>query len=305
MKQTTRFQLPLAVAFFFSSLAWARGEADQPLPTGSDKKTVAVSRDLFELESSYVFESDLHRNGSFGDQYSIQNSFSYAHRFFLTGQLYLRAGIAYERFDFGTTGAPVPDQLQSVAMMLGVDYMHNDDIGAFIQLRPGFYTQSDFDDAAFDVPITLGRVFVLQPDRLYFFAGANAAFLRGRWPVIPLAGLIWMPNDQWKVVAMLPEPRVIYKTSDRLCFWAGGELAGGSFRTDRNAAIVPAKLNGAQVDYAEYRVGGGLIYCPTDNVSVNLGGGYVIERQFDFHRADIKYKADGAPYLRAEIKTKF
>ena len=304
MKNATRFHF-LLVVIFFSSLAWARGEADQQLPTGSDKHTVTVSRDLFELESSYVFESNLHRNGSFGDQYAIQTSFSYAHRFFLTGNLYLRAGIAYERFDFGTTGAPVPDQLQSAAMMIGVDYMHNDDIGAFIQLRPGFYTQSDFNDASFDVPITLGRVFVLQEDRLYLFAGANAAFLRGRWPVIPILGMIWMPNDQWKVMAMLPEPRIIYSPSDKICFWAGGELAGGSFRTDRNAAIVPSRLNGAQVDYAEYRVGGGFIYCPTDNVSINLGGGYVIERQFDFHRADIKYKTDGAPYLRAEIKTKF
>ncbi len=53
---------------------------------------------------------------------------------------------------------------------------------------PGFYTENDFDSASFDVPITLGRVFVLQPDRLYVFAGANAAFLRGRWPVIPIAG---------------------------------------------------------------------------------------------------------------------
>ena len=54
-----------------------------------------------------------------------------------------------------------------------------------------------------DVPITLGRIFVLQPDRLYFFAGANASFLRGRFPVIPLAGLIWMPNDKWKMVGTL------------------------------------------------------------------------------------------------------
>lgn len=304
MKNARRSQFLFAVVFLFS-VTWARAEGDEQLPTVSDKKTEAVSLDLFELESSYVFESDLHRRGSFGDQYAIQNSFSYAHRFFLTGQLYLRAGIAYERFDFGGTGAPVPNHLQSVAAMIGVDYMHNDDIGAFIQLRPGFYTQNDFNSASFDVPITLGRVFVLQEDRLYFFAGANAAFLRGRWPVIPLAGIIWMPNDQWKVVAMLPEPRIIYKTSDKLCFWAGGELAGSSFRTDRNPAIVPAKLNGAQVDYAEYRVGGGFIYCPTDNVAINFGGGYAIQRRFDFHRADITYKTDGAPYLRVELKTKF
>ncbi|HEY2139061.1 MAG TPA: hypothetical protein VGH00_03205 [Chthoniobacterales bacterium] len=271
----------------------------------TEKKSEAVSLNVIELESSYVFGSPLIRKVDFGDQYAIQNSFSYAHRFLLSGHLYLHLGIAYDRFDFGTTGAPVPDHLQSVAAVLGVDYMHNNDVGAFIQVKPGFYTQDNFDSASFDVPITLGRIFVLQPDHLYLFVGANASFLRGRFPVVPLAGLIWEPNDKWKVVGMLPEPRVIYSPNDKIDVWAGGELTGGSFRTDRNNTIVPARLNGAEVDYTEYRVGGGFIYSPRDNVSVDLGGGYAIEREFDFHRANIRYKADGAPYLRLEFKAKF
>ena len=183
--------------------------------------------------------------------------------------------------------------------------MHNNDVGAFFQVKPGFYTQDDFNSASFDAPITLGRIFVLQPDHLYLFVGANAAFLRGKWPVIPLAGLIWEPNDKWKVLGILPEPRVIYSPNDKFDFWAGGELIGGSFRTDRNDTIFPTKLNGAEVDYSEYRAGGGFIYSPCNNVSIDLGGGYAIRREFDFHRADIKYKADGAPYLRLEFKAKF
>lgn len=288
------------------ALVHSAGAVEAPLQqVAGPEQTSPVSLDLVELESSYVFESDLHRSGSFGDQYAIQNSFSYAHRFYLRDHIYLHLGIAYDRYDFGATGAPVPRHLQSVAGIIGVDYMHNDDVGAFIQIKPGFYTESDFDEAAFDVPITLGRIWVLQPDHLYLFTGANAAFLRGRWPVIPLAGLIWMPNDNWKVMAMLPEPRVIYSPSDQWSFWAGGELTGGSFRTDRDDVIVPARLNGAQVDYSEYRVGGGFIFSPSNNVSIDLGGGYAIRREFDFHRADIKYKADGAPYLRLEFKAKF
>jgi hypothetical protein len=192
-----------------------------------------------------------------------------------------------------------------VAAVIGVDYMHDNDVGAFLQVKPGFYTENSFDSASFDAPITLGRIFVLQTDHLYLFTGLNASFLRGRFPVIPIAGLIWMPNDKWKVLGMLPEPRVIYSPNDKWDFWVGGELTGGSFRTDRNSAIFPTKLNGAQVDYSEYRVGGGLIYSPCNDVSVDIGGGYSIRREFDFHRAGIRYKADGAPYLRMEFKAKF
>jgi hypothetical protein len=302
MRQSARYRLlPVLFLLGFAGLACAQEAVVQP----SDSKGTKVSLDIVELESSYTFESDLHRHGSFGDQYSIQNSFSYAHRFFLRGHLYLKLGVEYDRFDFGKTAGPVPEHLQSVAALIGVDYMHNDDIGAFIQLRPGIYTEDDFDDAAFDVPITLGRIWVLQPDHLYLFTGVTSSFLRGRFPVIPIAGLIWEPNDQWKVLAMLPEPRVIYSPNDHFDFWAGGELAGGSFRTDRDNTIVPARLNGAQVDYSEYRVGGGFIYSPRENISFDLGAGYAIQRQFDFHRAGLKYKADGAPYLRLEFKAKF
>ena len=284
--------------------AWGvsiRGEVESL----TDDKTEAVSRDLIEIESSYVFGSDLHRSGSFGDQDAIENSFSYGHRFLLNGHLYLHLGIDYNRFDFSMTGAPVPTHLQSVAGVIRIDYMHNNDVGAFIQVKPGFYTEDDFGSASFDAPITLARIFVLQPDHLYLFAGANAAFLRGRFPVIPLAGIIWIPNNKWNVLGLLPEPRVIYSPNDKFDFWTGGELVGGSFRTDRNNAIVPAKLNGAEVDYSEYRVGGGFIYSPCDNVSIDLGAGYSIRREFDFHRADIRYKVDGAPYLRIEFKAKF
>jgi hypothetical protein len=273
--------------------------------TIGDEKPEPVSLDLIEIESSYVTGSDLHRNVSFGDQDAIQNSLSYAHRILLSGHLYLRLGIDYARFDFSSTAAPVPDHLQSVAAVIGVDYMHNNDVGAFLQVKPGFYTEDNFDSASFDAPITLGRIFVLQTDRLYLFTGLNASFLRGRFPVVPLIGLIWMPDDKWKVLGLLPEPRIIYSPNDKWDFWMGGELIGGSFRTDRNDAIFPSKLNGAEVDYSEYRAGGGLIYTPCNNVSIDLGGGYAIRREFDFHRADIRYKADGAPYLRVEFKAKF
>jgi hypothetical protein len=294
----------LVLIFFAASRTWG-ASINGNVESIAEEKTETVSRDLIEVESSYVFGSDLHGGGSFGDQYAIGNSFSYGHRFLLSEHLYLHLGVSYDRFDFGSTGAPVPDHLQGVAGTIGIDYMHGNDVGAFIQVKPGFYTENDFDSASFDAPITLGRIFVLQPDKLYVFVGANASFLRGQFPVIPLAGLIWMPNDKWKVLGVLPEPRVIYSPCNKLDFWVGGQLTGGSFRTDRNDTIVPNKLSGAQVDYSDYRVGGGFIYSPCDAISIDIGGGYSIQRKFDFYRADMTYKTDPAPYLRIEVKAKF
>src|ERR1700716_581522 len=113
MRNAARF-LFLVLVCFACSTAWAvsiRGEVESIV----EEKPEAVSRDLIEIESSYVLGSDLHRGGSFGDQDAIQNSFSYAHRILLNGHLYLHLGIDYSRFDFSKTSAPVPDHLQSVA----------------------------------------------------------------------------------------------------------------------------------------------------------------------------------------------
>ena len=303
MKSFQRSLLILA-AFIFCAETWAAAIKDEVESVG-DEKPEAVSRDLFEIESSYVFESDLHRGGSFGDQYAAGYSLSYGHRFLLNGHIYLHLGVSYDRFDFGSTGAPVPTHLQAVAGTIAVEYMHGNDIGAFFQVKPGFYTENDFNSASFDAPITLGRIFVLQPDKLYVFLGANAAFLRGQFPVIPLAGVIWMPNDRLRFLALLPEPRIIYSPCNKWDFWAGGQLIGGSFRTDRDDTIVPHKLSNAQVDYSDYRVGGGVIYSPSDAITVDFGGGYSLQRKFDFYRADMTFKTDPAPYLRLEFKAKF
>lgn len=271
--------------------------------TKSEEK---VSIDNFEIESGYVFESDLVHGGvSFGKQYSLQSRFEYYHRFLIKDPIYLRLGLAYNRFDFGHTVAPVPVHLQSMAAVIGLDYMHGSDLGAFIWVKPGFYTEEHIGIASFNAPITLGRAFILQPDRLYLFVGANADFLRGEYPVLPLAGLIWRPNEQWEVMAVLPEPRVTYRPSQQFEVWVGGELAGGSYRTDHDPTILPRKLDGAQVDYSEYRAGAGFVYSPTKNFSIDLGGGYAVQRQFAFTRADYYFRADPAPYLRLEFSASF
>jgi hypothetical protein len=295
----------LIVATFILSWPAHGASVKDPIESTTEGKPEPVSRDLFEVDASYVFESDLHGEGLSGDQSAIGSSFSYSHRFLLRGNVYLRLGISYDRFDFGSTVVPVPDHLQSVAGMIGVEYMHNNEIGAFIWVQPGFYTENDFNSSSFDAPITLGRAFVLQPDKLFLFVGMNAAFLRGQFPVIPLAGLIWRPDDKWQLKGVLPEPRLIYSPNEKWDFWLGGQLTGGSFRTDHNDTIAPRQLSNAQVDYVDYRAGAGLIYSPGNSIEVDLGGGCSIERSFDFYRADLKYKTDPAPYLRLEFRAKF
>ena len=303
MKKSPRLLLLLSLLF------WADPVRASTENESGEKATEKVPVDIVETETGYVFESDLNHGGSFGKQDELQNEFEYAHRFLLNGNLYLHLGLAYDRFDFGNTRAPVPDHLQKMAGVIGIDYMHGKDLGAFLQFRPGFYTEDHIGLESFDCPILIGRFFVLQPDKLYVLTAAYASFLRGGLPVIPLVGVVWVPNEKVRLMGVLPEPRVIYSVSEQLDLWMGGELVGGAFRTDHHPEFnnIPHvdKLSGTQVDYYDYRAGVGATYSLTDQIDLDLGGGYAVQRSFNFHRAGEYYRTDPAPYLRFEIKAKF
>jgi len=303
MKNSTRFLVLIASALSLS--AAFSSEVETVIQAKPEEK---VPIDIAEIETGYVFESDLNHGGSFGKQDEFQTEFEYTHRFLVSGNWYLHTGLAYDRFDFGSTSAPVPIHLQRGAVVIGIDYMHGADIGALIQFRPGFYTEEHIGLASFDCPITLGRFFVLQPDKLYLFTGATASFLRGGYPVIPLVGVVWNPNDKVRLMGVLPEPRLIYSPTDKLDLWVGGEYVGGSFRTDHHDNFKGphvAKLSGTQVDFADYRAGVGFTYDLTNAISLDGGGGYSIQRAFLFHRAGENYRTDPSPYVQIELKAKF
>ena len=302
------------VAMLPQSVTLAQDAADSKVMRTADDKAVQTSSlvevertptNIIRLDAGYVFASDLNNDGNFGEQDVLGTGFEFSHRFLLSGKFYLRAGVVYNRFDFGDSFAPVPDQLFSIAGLLGLEYMVGKDVGAFLQVQPGFYTESDIGSSSFDIPITAGRVFILQPDRLYLFVGVNVAFLRGEYPVLPLAGLVWKPTPQWQVYAVVPEPRITYSFNRNLDVFVGGQLVGGSFRTDRDDNISPHKLSNAQVDYSEYRAGLGIDFHPRKELSITLGGGYAFERRINFDRAGEEWKADGAPYVRAAFRAEF
>ena len=80
----------------------------QPGPTPEEEN----SRDFFNYETTYTFRSDF-KESKLGHLNSLFNDFSYDHRFLITGNWYFRAGVEYERYDFGGTDNGLPDHLQA------------------------------------------------------------------------------------------------------------------------------------------------------------------------------------------------
>ena len=103
----------------------------------------------------------------------------------------------------------------------------------------------------------------------------------------------------------MPEPRIIYSPTKSFSVFVGGELVGGSFRTDHDGNILPRKLDGAQIDYTDYRAGRRSNFFTVQGGDDRCRGGYAIERSIDFNRAGEEFKTDPAPYFRVSVKAEF
>jgi hypothetical protein len=262
--------------------------------------------DLFEVQSDYVFQSKLHGSRGKGEQDVAYQSGEYGHRFLISGKWYFRAGLAYERYDFGGTKAPTPGKLQSFRVPLALEYVQDDYVGATVKIEPGFFYENDVRANAFDLPWEAYFTLKLRDDHLYGVLGASGAQYYSV-PVVPVIGLIWIVDDakKFRVEAVFPRPAVVYNMSDDWEFRLQGEIKGGGYRTDKQSAFTPAKLNNAVVEYYEYRVGAQVTFSKWKPFDLVLNAGYALERTFDYYRADKVFKADPAPYVRLELDAEF
>jgi hypothetical protein len=295
------YVLPAVVMFAAQAFAGADHEFKNTVAPQAEETLVPL--DEFSLNSSYVFDGDF-RDSSLGDQNAMHNRFRFDHRLPLGSGWYFKVGAAYDRFDFSSSRAPVPNHLQSAAAILSVEYKVNGRTGFLFETSPGVYFSNDINSSAFDIPTNVGLAYpVFGGDKFYLVGGVSFSLLRS-YPFLPVLGVEWKPNDRWELRGYLPEPRLIYTQSDACKLWIGGELAGGAYRTDERDTA-PRKLSGEVLTYSEYRVGAGVIYAGWKPFQVDVGAGYAFERAFDYHRADERFATNGAPYVAVQIRAEF
>jgi hypothetical protein len=211
----------------------------------------------------------------------------------------LRFGAEWERFSFGVPdSAPLPDTLQSVNLVIGLDTQLSDSILIRIEAQPGIYN-SGLDDLSddFNAPFVAGGTYIFSPN-LQLVLGVSVDIER-KYPVIPAAGIRWKMAPQWVLNAVLPTPRLEFEMNNGLTLYAGGNLKQNNYRVDDhfgdNTGI--PRLNHAVLTYSEVRTGAGFDWKISPVVTLTGEVGYQPYREFDFYRAHVRYHQDnGAPY---------
>ena len=272
----------------------------QSSPTPVDQN----SRDLFNYETTYTFDSDF-KESKLGDGDSLYNDFSYDHRFLITGKWYFRAGVEYERYDFGGSDNGLPDHLQAASGYLALEYVVKNFPGISIELDPGVYFQNNVSWDAFDIPGKAYVTFPLKKDKIFAVVGLGWGQFQDP-PVAPGGGIIWLITDKLRLQGVFPKPALIYQPNDDWDLRIMGELNYTSFRTDDVLTTErKLQLHNAIVQYSEDRAGVQVGYSGFKPLKIIAGAGVTVERNFDFFRAHQSKRTDPAPYLRIAAEAKF
>jgi hypothetical protein len=311
-------KLPAISALASATLLASTAFAGQSFDAATDgKKTVVepctpTSRILFDIDSSYVFESDFD-SGSHpdakGDAYSGSVAFGY--RIPLgnswpnekCGEWNLRLGAYYARHDFGNSGGlPLPNHIQTLAGVIALEYVVNNEVGIIFETRPGVYFENDIAGRNFDSPAFVAFAIRFSPN---FIGAVGATYGSFRtYPILPGIGFKWTISDKLTLSALFPKATLDYKFSEACGMYIGGEYVGDAVRVD-NAKGRPDDLNHAVLQYSEYRAGAGVRF-KIGALSGEIGAGYAFQRSFNYHRAERIWETEeGAPYIKAELHAAF
>ncbi|MEY2492999.1 MAG: hypothetical protein QOH24_1950 [Verrucomicrobiota bacterium] len=253
----------------------------------------------YSFDETYVGDANVARGEKRVLDFNESDTFV---RFVLTPRVklgVLRLGVEYEQFSFGFgENAPLPNTLQSVAAVVGLDTQISDSILLRIEAMPGVYSEAFRPGSTdFNMPFLMGGTYIYSPD-LQIIVGISVDIDR-KYPVLPGGGIRWKIQPQWVLNAVLPEPRLEYELNKNVTLYLGANLKETNFRVSDSFGTdhgIP-RLNHAVLTYNEVRTGIGLDWKLTNWLSINAESGYQPYRTFDFYRADVRFKEDGgAPY---------
>ncbi len=265
-------------------------------------------RGALDVEFGYAPESTLHLGSTDVGKLSTTHSHvRYAGTFISGGDVNWTMALDYDRYGFGVpSGQPLPRALGSVSIPLGVSWKLSDRWSFRGEVAPGVYSDfKDLDGPDFNAPITAGISYAVSENLVL---SATISFdARRDTPLVGGPGIWWRINPKWTLSLMLPRPRVEYRPWDNWLLFGGLEIAGGAYQTSNDAGSkhgVPA-MDNVNISYREIRAGVGAQWDLGHGFSLELAGGYMLDRRLLVHERRLLWNGDGAPYARAQLSYRY
>jgi Domain of unknown function (DUF6268) len=252
----------------------------------------------YSAEETYVSDASVRRNLREIEDFDEQNTIL---RFVLTPREkigVLRLGLEWERFSFGfPSRTPLPNTLQELSAVIGLDMQISDSILMRVEAQPGFYGTNNFDSDQVNAPFIAGGTYIYNTN-LQFVVGVSIDVER-EYPVIPAAGFRWKLARQWVANIVMPTPRLEYQAAKDVTLYAGANIKQTNLRVDDDFGTNHnnPRLDHAVLSYSEVRGGIGIDWKISSILILSAEAGYQPYRDFDFYRAEVRFHEDGsAPY---------
>ncbi|MCX6900752.1 MAG: DUF6268 family outer membrane beta-barrel protein [Verrucomicrobia bacterium] len=307
MKRALGVVLLLAVSV---ALPLARG-AESPMEpkVKSESEGSGMGMQL-DVNYGFVAGSKSHTGGTDVGYVSEQNaSLKYVVSPELTKNLFLRAGLEWNRFSFGLpSGAPLPNTLQQISGIVGFDCQLSEQWLLRLEVQPGLY--SDFKDLNFhdlNAPVILGASYLVDSN-LQWFLGLRMD-PRSRYWIAPAAGVRWKFADEWTLNFLFPEPRLEYDLNKQWQLYLGGRILGGTYRLAEDfgdSHSADRRLNDTTLDFLEVRVGPGVSWKILPNLTIEAEAGCMVYREFEFNDPHMFIRSNRpAPYAQISCHASF
>jgi len=325
MKSNLPSTLLIAALCSFSALSVRADGKDDLAPTvaPAEQSDVPISQEFTMEGSTTGYSKTKQGSAQLGGVSNTNTHVDYVISPQVKDGFLLRFGVDGERNSFGLpASAPLPNTLQSVNAIIGADLALGDKIIIRAELHPGIY--SDFVNVTgsdFDMPAQIGGTYLYSKD-FQIILGVQID-LKSDYPVIGLPGFRWQFADKWVLSAIPPKPQLQYQVNNSLTLYTGAEILAGTYHLNNNFGTNhghgpgnnAGQFNGNICDFTEIRVGTGLTWKFTPNLSLDLSGGYMPYRDFEIHPDEIGYDnhdtgfhnsiGEGAPYAEAGISGSF
>jgi Domain of unknown function (DUF6268) len=301
----------LIFSLFLSPLLLLSTRAGDGVDGAKVEKTGAPIAQEFNFNYSYVGGADMKQgNAKLGSMDENSGLLNYVVSPEIREGLLFRGGVEMERYSFGLPdAAPLPNTLQAVSAIIGIDMQVADSLLMRVEVQPGIYgAYSNIKSDAFNAPAIIGGSYLMNKDIQWFF-GISINIDR-QYPVLPGAGVRWKFADDWTLYFLLPKPRLEYDINKKLQVYLGADFLGGTFQTSDDFGNSHGKghqnLNGTPVDYTEFRFGPGVSWKVLPAITVEGEIGCMAYRDFNFYRAHTDmHNNEPAPYAQLAVHGNF
>jgi hypothetical protein len=195
-------------------------------------------------------------------------------------------------------GIPLPSELVQGSVMFALTRPISEDKKVTIGVAQGYYGDMNGGGSdAFRLLAVADLEWQYSPTTQWKLGVVATG--RDDLPILPLAGVIWIPSPEWQFDLTVPRPRVSYRLIDSggvrdHWLYLGGEFGGGTYAVDREGRDDLLNLQ-------DFRLFLGWETRGTSAVNARVETGFVFGREAEYDSDGFKYEPSDTWMIRAGV----